>query len=113
MGSALLSRFDLVSCLKNKDYILSFLRSWAVPSCSALNTTVFCASSFLLLSQWIKSLSVITYKNCQMLLRAAFDHAALSRNNSRIYNQLSPCGRDPIVTDTLILKSTAARITDV
>ena len=48
-----------------------------------------------------------------MLLRAAFDHAALSRNKSRIYNQLSPCGRDPIDTDTLILKSTEARNTDV
>ena len=47
-----------------------------------------------------------------MLLRAAFDHAALIRNNSLIYNQLSRCGRDPIDTDTLILR-TAARNTDV
>ena len=64
------------------------------------------------LSQWIKSLSVITYKNCEMLLRTAFDHAALIRNNSLIYNQLSRCGRDPIDTDTLILR-TAARNTYV
>ena len=97
MGSALLSRFDLVSW-KHQDYILSFVRSWAIPSCSALNATVCCASSFLLLSLWIKSLSVITYKNCEMLLSAAFYYAAQSRNDTFIYNQLSPCGRD--FTDT-------------
>ena len=87
MGSALLSRFDLVS-LKHQDYILSFVRSWAVPSCSALNTTVCCASAFLLLNLWTKSLSVITYKNCEMLLSAAFYYAAQSRNDTFIYNQL-------------------------
>ena len=113
MGSALLSRFDLVSRLKHQNYILSFLRRWAVPSCSALNTTVCCASSFLLLSLWIKSLSVITYENCEMLFSAAFDYAAQGRNSTLIYNQLSPCGLVPTDTDTLIFKSTAARNTDV
>ena len=112
MGSALLSRFDLVSSLKHQYYILSFLRSWVVPSCNALNTTVRYASSFLLLSLWIKSLSVITYKNCEMFLSAAFYYAAQSRNDTLIYNQLSPCGRDTSDTDTLILR-TVTRNTDV
>lgn len=112
MGSALLSRFDLVSSLKHQDYILSFLRSWVVPSCSALTTTVCYASSFLPLSLWIKSLSVITYKNCEMFLSAAFYYVAQSRNDTLIYNQLSPCGRDPSDTDTLIPR-TVTRNTDV
>ena len=58
------------------------------------------------------TLSVITYKNCEMFLSAAFYYAAQSRNDTLIYNQLSPCGRDPSDTDTLIPR-TVTRNTDV
>ena len=47
-----------------------------------------------------------------MFLSAAFYYAAQNRNETLIYNQLSPCGRDTSDTDTLILR-TVTRNTDV
>ena len=57
---------------------------------------------------------VITYKNCEIFLSAAFYYAAQSRNDTLINFtiKLSPRGRDISDTDTLILR-TVTRNTDV